>query len=509
MPSQELNKTIFSRPAEFASKYLNADKPGQKELLKKLIELNPKKISLLIKSRKIARYLKEKNAPFYMLIEYETTLARTLRPKRKGHIGADFFSERHYERKIKPYLEESDDLKKKGRFTSTALMPIIARMTNVDGRELALEYFGQAHGGVKEICIPLEVIESTLASMKSGIIRRPVNKQEFSEKWEVVKKYFDAVYKKDLGPIFIRRAELDDMVKIYGKALWKYYEFLENRSKKIGKLRPPGPVSTIIPAGIKDRPSKTISDETYDDLTENNISQPAADLVPVKRHTRKELKTVVIPRDKNSPEVKQSESAAIKTGDILIPRIGDVYKSMPAIQIRTAWIDLVKAEKVVTYEEKEKIDLKIQDILDVEAIMPPDDESEEIKKQKEKYTSRLIQELESRENISSRMDVINNFINSSGNTIIDDVHTVYEILLKREKKKRVDAGRKLHPALSGVPDQDARRLARHEAPLLRRRPQPRPARRGSRRPPPSLCGRQDDFHLHLWPVRQAARLDGL
>ena len=89
----------------------------------------------------------------------------------------------------------------------------------------------------------------------------------------------------------------------------------------------------------------------------------------------------------------------------------------------------------MTDEEKEKIDLKIQDILDVEAIMPPDDESEEIKKQKEEYTSRLIQDLESKENISARMDVINNIRNSSGNTIIDDVHTVYEILLKREKNK--------------------------------------------------------------------------
>ncbi|MCK4777656.1 MAG: hypothetical protein KAS39_04705, partial [Actinomycetia bacterium] len=273
-----------------------------------------------------------------------------------------------------------------------------------------------------------------LEGIKKGIISKPTNRTEYKKKWEVVRKYFDAVYKKDLGLIFIKRVELDETVKIYRKALWKYYQFLKNRSKKPRMLKPFSTRTNVISTKEKGRLEEDITDDDIEEKINKTSSQPQITRIPAKSYDRKEMKTAVIPRDSRSLVLGRPDSDVVKIDDILIPMIGDVFKSLPNTQIRNAWIDLIKGEKVITDEEREKIDLKTEDILDVEALISSDQESEEHKKQKEKYTGCLISNLENMDSISAKMEVVVKFKNSSSNSIINDVHTIYEILLKREKK---------------------------------------------------------------------------
>ena len=438
MSNAELSQINYSDPNNFATNYISADKSTRRELIKKLIDQNPKKVALLIKTRKIAKHLKEKDVSFAILIEYENTLAQIRQPKRKGHLGAQFFSGRHYEKKIRPYLSEIDVLKKKNNLRTTALMPIIARMSNEDGRELVIEFFNQAPGRLKEIYRPLEVVEFTVAGIKKGIISKPANKADFGKKWEIVKKYFDSVYKKNLGLMFIKRAELDEILKIYSKTLWKYYQYLKNRSKETKKPKPISTRSNISSIKEKDSHVEAIPDEAVEEeKTDMEAMRPGFKKRPSRSYDRKEVETTVISQDGKSSKLEQTDDAEINIKHILIPKTGDVYNSLPNSQIKDAWLNLIKSEKVITDEEQEKIDLKIEEIRDLASLIFTNQESEEYVRQKEKYTSCLISNLAKKDNIAAKMEVINKFKNSSSNSIIDNVQTIYEILLKREEKNKL------------------------------------------------------------------------
>ena len=86
----------YSDASSIAGNFVKADKPARTEILKNFVEQNPNKALFFFKARKIAGLL-GKNAPYALLKEYETTIARLKYPNRKNHLLAGYFCSRHYE----------------------------------------------------------------------------------------------------------------------------------------------------------------------------------------------------------------------------------------------------------------------------------------------------------------------------------------------------------------------------------------------------------------------------
>ena len=123
MLTSNMEDINYSDVSSIVGNFVKADKPTRTEILKNFVERNPNKALFFFKARKFSGLL-GKNAPYALLQEYETTVARLRYPNRKNHLLAGYFSSRHYEDRMGPYLQRIKQLKKQGNARAETLMAV-------------------------------------------------------------------------------------------------------------------------------------------------------------------------------------------------------------------------------------------------------------------------------------------------------------------------------------------------------------------------------------------------
>ena len=399
----------YSDASSIAGNFVKADKPARTEILKNFVEQNPNKALFFFKARKIAGLL-GKNAPYALLKEYETTIARLKYPNRKNHLLAGYFYSRHYEDRMDPYLQKIKQLKKQGNARAETLMPVVADMVEKEGYDLAREYFDQVGAGqkpdedLKKALVPLSKIESAVSDIQTSVGGRPSNNAEMKKKWEVIRRYFDDLYEKGWAPLFIARTKKNEVLKRYSGILESYLDFRNKKSEKGSKIS----------AG---KPSP--------------LQQEAAP----RRAARPEVKTTSAPPKKQKPSLlSRSGSIKVKEKKLLLTAIVNVFKQMPTQEVEDMWLDFINQEPLVREGERQELALMIEDArFQAEIDKPTRSENEERKKQIERYMNKLTADFNKSEEVSAKLKIINRYKSFRSNSIIEKIKTIYEILLKRVK----------------------------------------------------------------------------
>ena len=418
MPSSELENIDYSDAESLAARLLGADKATRTQILASFAKHNAGKLKLLFAARKLAGILK-KQAPYSLLNEYELTMARLINPGKKKHFLAGYFAGRHYEDRIRPYKTEIKQLGKQGNLTAEVLMPTIADMSETEGYALAREYIDRSQGGIgsnaglKAAVQPLGEIESAVDGIRGRVKGNPANKAELKKNWEIMRPYFDNLYDRGWGQLFITRAKKNDKLANYGHVLDAYLQFRQ----KEGETPKKPPEEQPRPATQRGAPPRKIDEQ----------SAPAQ------------------PAGRNPTATSTAGGTKPKKKDILLAAIVDVFKQMPTEEVEDIWLGFIGEEPLIREQEKQELELMIEDarlIADLHA--SSGSKSEARKQQIEKYLARLTSDLSKAEEVSARLEIINRYRSFKTNSIIEKIATIYKILLQRVRKQspaRPGAGR--------------------------------------------------------------------
>ena len=382
----------IKHPDHFAASFITTGKQARTEMINALIR-STNRILLITKTKQISNQLIKKGATFSILRDYEYTLAELLRPKKK-HFRARFLVTKYYDEKAAPYLAEIKKLKKTNRLGSRTLMPIVARMANEEGRALVQEYFNRTLHSIgsdkkdKEIYETLKSIEDSIFNVQKKLT------PDLKKNWPLVANEFVKFNKINKGLLFIDRTKLDKKLKAYSKVLFDYLNHLESNKERPHTSKP-GPANIVGQSEYKDFPKEAIPE-----------APPAV------------------------------ETGSKKEKDLLVMKITDVYRAVSNSEGKETWLNLIQGERVISDEERERIDFIIEDIKDLAELTAAPSKQTDVESAKQKYIKTLIYNLNRKEHITDKKEIINIFKKSGSNSLINDVETIYNILLKREGKKR-------------------------------------------------------------------------
>lgn len=202
------------RQKNFATEFVRSRDEGRRTMIASLIR-NTNRLVLISRARSIAAHIREQNAPFSALYDFETLLARRLHPGRTSHPVADYHYGSYYRERARRYEGRIKDLADRDRLVAATLIPILAELDHAEGPQFVLLFLKEAvRPRAAKLADHLLDLEKDHHGLKARLsTTEAVDEVEARE--TVVRDFHEYLesHGKNLGRWYIARAELDPVLE--------------------------------------------------------------------------------------------------------------------------------------------------------------------------------------------------------------------------------------------------------------------------------------------------------